>query len=237
MSLDPYLSRITVGDSRELAQVFPNNSVDLIFTDPPYLKTDVQGEAPIYEWLASEAARVLKPGGFLLSYVGSLWKYENMLQMGKHLTYFYDYIALHRGSCTLLWCRRTVTRHKSILAFVKGSGRPRCTVLSTFMGGGVDKRFHRWGQDEQTARYFIDCFSEPGALVWEPFCGGGTVPYVCAQLGRACIAFERDPDTAARAQARLDTLQPRLPGLTSEQFSFESDQTGDEAGFTKVSDA
>ncbi len=42
MSLDRYLDRLTVGDSRELARVIPDESIDLIFTDPPYLKANIE---------------------------------------------------------------------------------------------------------------------------------------------------------------------------------------------------
>lgn len=200
------LNQITVGDARVLAQHIPDASIDLIFTDPPYLKEHVS----LYDWLGEEAARVLKPGGFLLAYVGSLWKYENMLQLGRHLTYFYDYVAMQTGPGTVLWCRRTVSRHKSIVAFVKGQGQPRCNVLSSWTGTGKDKRFHRWGQDESTARYFIDCFSEVGETVWEPFTGGGTVPWVCSQLQRNWVAFELEGTTAEVARRRLEVLQPCL---------------------------
>jgi len=110
----------------------------------------------------------------------------------------------------VLWCRHTVSRHKSIVAFVKGQGQPRCMVLSAWTGTGKDKRFHRWGQDESTARYFIECFSCPGDLVWEPFTGGGTVPVVCQQIGRNWIAFELSPETAQIARKRLEQKQPLL---------------------------
>jgi len=42
MSLDRYLDRLTVGDRRELARVIPDESIDLIFTDPPYLKANIE---------------------------------------------------------------------------------------------------------------------------------------------------------------------------------------------------
>lgn len=54
--LGPYdLNTIVTGDARELAEAIPDNSVDLIFTDPVYDKIDD------YRWLAETASRVLKP--------------------------------------------------------------------------------------------------------------------------------------------------------------------------------
>ena len=56
---------IYTGDARELAKEIPDESVDLIFTDPPYKKQFQY----LYEWLPGEAARVLKQDGFVLCYV------------------------------------------------------------------------------------------------------------------------------------------------------------------------
>src|SRR5204863_199874 len=162
----------------------------------------------LYGWLAEEASRVLKPGGFLLAYVGNYWKYETMLQMGQHLPFFFDYITLMPGDNSVLWPRRTIARHKCILAFVKGAGKPRCNVLSVWVATAADKRFHVWGQDESTARYFIDCFSAPRSVVFDPFCGGGTTAAVCKIIGRNFITFDIDPTAIQEACEHLATIQP-----------------------------
>ena len=53
--IGPYeLDRIITGDARELAKAIPDESVDLIFTDPPYPREFL----PLYGWLAETAARV-----------------------------------------------------------------------------------------------------------------------------------------------------------------------------------
>jgi DNA methylase len=218
-AVDPgYINRITIGDSCTLAAAIPDESVDLIFTDPPYTRDAMW----LYGWLAGEAERVLKPGGFLLTYVGMMMKHEAMMQLGGPLTYFWDYVALDTGAGSVVWIRKTLSRCKSILAYTKGAGVPRCRVLGVWNGGGKDKRFHRWGQDESTARYYIDCFSFPGSLVWEPFVGGGTVPWVCTQLERDFIGFEIDPVAAARAKERLAVMQRPLPGMRVCQLELQS---------------
>jgi DNA modification methylase len=200
------LNTITCGDARELSRSIPDESIDLIFTDPPYL----QKYMSLYDWLAEEAARVLKPGGFCLAYCGDFHKYEAMVAMGNHLDYYWDFVAFGTGFGPMIWAKKIIARHKSILAFSKGKGLPRMNTLSIWVGGGQDKRFHTWGQDESTARYYIDCFTSLGDIVWEPFCGGGTTPAVCRQLKRDFIAFEIDPDSADIARKRIETTQPLL---------------------------
>jgi DNA modification methylase len=89
---------------------------------------------------------------------------------------------------------------------------PRCNITSVFVGTGADKRYHAWGQDEASARYYIDCLTKKGDLVLDPFCGGGTTVAMCKVLERECIAFELDPATAEIARERVDKQQ--MPLLT-----------------------
>src|SRR5712692_1712835 len=57
---------IITGDFREAGSTVPDNSVQLILTDPPY-----DGESvPLYAALAKFAARVLMPGGLCFAYAG-----------------------------------------------------------------------------------------------------------------------------------------------------------------------
>ena len=204
-----YLNQIVTGDARELSKDIPDNSIDLIFTDPPYIKEHMH----LYGWLAEEGSRVLKPGGFLLCYVGTYWKYQTLQQLGNHLDFFWDFIALNRGNRPVMWVRHVLAGYKSILVFTKGKpDMPHGHILDVWVGSGEDKRFHTWGQDESTARYYIQwLMRSPDAIVLDPFCGGGTTPAVCKVLDRSFIAFEIDPATAEIARARLQTIQPLLP--------------------------
>src|SRR5205814_2191015 len=60
-AMNHLLNTITTGDAQLLSTHIPDNSIDLIFTDPPYDRDSLS----LYEWLAEFAARALKPGGFL----------------------------------------------------------------------------------------------------------------------------------------------------------------------------
>ena len=198
------LNTIICGDAVEVAErhIEPS-SVDLIFTDPPYLKQYLY----LYEWLATEAARALKPNGFLLVYCGAYWKQRVMECLGQQFCYFWDFILLNGGNSPILWQRKIISRYKSILAYHKNgaSPLPHTNVLGCVQGFGADKRFHKWGQDENTARYYIECFSKEKDLVVDYFVGGGTVPFVCQQRGRNFIGFEKDRETFKIAEHRIKT--------------------------------
>lgn len=71
------------------------------------------------------------------------------------------------------------------------------------------------------ARYYVECFSRAGDIILDPFVGGGTTAYVCAQLKRRCLAFEIDADVATRARARMENIQPMLFAGGMQQFALE----------------
>lgn len=207
--IGPYeMNSIITGDATVLAKSLPDNSINLIFTDPPYL-----GEyLPVYYSIFQHAARILKPNGFLLAYVGGYWKDEIMAEARKHLKYFWDYIVWEPGNSPVNWPRKTIARNKSILAYTRKDAEnalPNTQVLSVWLGGGEDKRFHVWGQDESQARYFIDCFSKRGDMVLDFCSGGGTTPYVAKMLDRKFLAFEIDPEMASVSRDRVRSLTQR----------------------------
>ncbi len=195
------------GDALELAsQKILAGSVDLIYTDPPYS----QEFHYLYEWLAKEAVRALKPTGFLIVYAGPYWKDVVMDYLNKQLQYFYDFILVHKGNTSILWPRRVISGYKSILCYHQKGQKslPRTNVLGQWDGTGGDKRFHKWGQDENTARYYIDCFSGEDDLIVDYFLGGGTTGEVCKKLNRDFIGFEKEADTFNIARDRIAGVLP-----------------------------
>ena len=197
------MNELIYGDAFELAaKKVGAGTVDLIFTDPPYAKQYHH----CYKFLAAEAARVLKPKGFLITYAGPYWKHWVMMTLGEYLEYYYDFIMMHKGNTSILWPRRIITGYKSLLCYTLKDSKalPVTNVLGKYDGTGGDKRFHRWGQEANTARYYISMFSREGDLVVDYFLGGGTFAEVCKALNRNFIGFERDKETFDIAQARVD---------------------------------
>ena len=74
------VNRVYWGDCVEVMKTLSDNSVDSIVTDPPYgigfmgKEWDNFGNQKFQAWVeiwATEALRVLKPGGYLLSFGGT----------------------------------------------------------------------------------------------------------------------------------------------------------------------
>src|SRR6266567_7191369 len=203
------MNEILLGDCRELIQSIPDNSIDLIFTDPPYDKESIH----LYAWLAEAAARILKPSGFIIFYVGNLYTDETMAEFRKHLDFFTICMTYEPGTNIKLWHRNVIQVSKPMPVYNKPPMRKAYHQMISAFRTNNDKSFHKWGQDIACARYYIQCLSQPGETVLEPFAGGGTTCIAAMQEGRNFIAFEKDLGSWEKATKRLQTFQPKL--LTS----------------------
>ena len=50
----------------------------------------------------------------------------------------------------------------------------------------------------------VSDFTDPGDLVWDPFCGSGTTGVACLRLGRRFVGHEMQPHYAKVASERLE---------------------------------
>ena len=209
-----YRDAIVTGDARLLAERIPDESVDLIFTDPPYHPEHMG----LYGLIAGIGARVLKPGGFCVAYCGVAYMDEVMRQM-EALTYFWT-ICGYQPESNLVFNAKNVGCHwRPILIYSNGKARaPR--FIPDLWRTNRDKDHHEWGQGKSLPERYIDRLTEPGNIVYDPFTGGGTVPAVCKMLGRHYIASEIDPATAERARERVLMTQPPLFVPVHEQIGM-----------------
>lgn len=201
-----------------------SNSVDMIFTDPPYLKAFLE----TYKWLACEAFRVLKPGGFLLAmcggnYLNKIFRYFDE----SGLIYYWNYQNGMTGQrAGIVWKHSDSgnqpiqIRSKSILAYYKPDGNDkngrsvsRTPTSGWYDGNGKSKIYHVWGQDVESARYYIDCFSDKGDLICDPFVGGGTTAAACDVIGRRFVGFDVDENSIKTTNQRMRTEHSYLRNL------------------------
>ncbi len=177
-----------------------DNSIDAIFTDPPYSHSYLN----CYKWLASEAQRILKPGGFLMAMLGG--SYKNVIFRyldDAGLTYYWDYSFKMNGAQTgIVWKhskggnKPIVIRTKSMLIYSNGKSISRTgtvDLVDALDSGQNWQRFHKWGQSVMVARYYIDCFTSEGQLIYDPFIGGGSTGLACSLINRRFLGSDLDP--------------------------------------------
>jgi len=215
--IGPYdLNTIVTGDARELAEAIPDESVDLVFTDPVYDRIDD------YRWLAETAARVLRPDRFCLIYYGVGYLPETAAAMSEFLTYEWAHVS-YMPTINRRGAYKTFSNYSGFLRYMKGRAIPqkhiRDLYVSTYRSSNSG---HKWTKHAGLIGHHIMALAPPmGAVIFDPFTGSGTVPAVCKMLQRDYIAFEIDPDTAAMARQRVAETQPPLPIVMAEQQGFD----------------
>ena len=185
----------------------PNDSIDMIFSDPPYVKDLLY----TYDWLAGEAARVLKPRKFIAVMCGGMALDKIMRWFDDAgLTFYWLYqLQMTATGAGIVWMQGNpnipiATRIKHVLVYCKGEGLARTATASPYRAGGIDKVWHHWGQDVDSHRYYIDCFSKVGDLVLDPMGGGGTTGVACSILGRRFILGDLNLDACYTMKHRLN---------------------------------
>jgi DNA modification methylase len=190
------LKNITIlhGDFRDVLKTIPDNSIDLIFTDPPYSKKDLD----LVKDLFLLASRVLKPTGFLAVMYGQNHLdefFKVFLENNRNLRYYWTISLNLPESRELLNTKNAVIGWKPIFIFQK---LPEVAVEHRFRDRisepKPDKDIYEWKQDLKSAVHVISSFSKEGDTVLDPMVGSGTTIEACLMLNRKCIAVEKDKE-------------------------------------------
>jgi 16S rRNA G966 N2-methylase RsmD len=191
---------VRLGDFRTILPSIPGGCVDLIFTDPPYDKATV----PLYEDMAREAARILRPGGSLICYLGQYATADVCERVSRHLQFYWTLCCYHEGPGQAMAMRGIRAKWKPMLWFVNGTGRfDTGAMVEDLVVSHKEKSSHPWQQSVVEASYYIEKLTPAGGLVVDPFCGGGTTALAAKQTGRKWITCELDSEYAAIATQRI----------------------------------
>ena len=225
--LGPYLlgpndenQGIYTGDARELAKAIPDESVDLIFTDPVYQNIED------YRWLAETAARVLKPGCDFLVYYAQFHLVETIDALRVSLDVRWPCVEKRMLGATgpRIWTYGLQTYALALLWCSKGKPRTLSSTRTDYTLRLPQSLNHAWSKNTTGTTSWITRYSEPGDIVWDTFCGGGSIESACKLRNRRWLAFEIDPGTAERARERVRNTQPPLFVMEPEQAVMDFQQ-------------
>lgn len=205
------LNQIITGDARELAKSIPDESVDLIFTDPVYENVED------YKWLAETAMRVLKPNSACLAWVSVRPAARSQIAMEETgLTYQWTLQYAEFGRNTMLHLYGLLPKVTPVLYFTKGRRKAKPYIPDLIINNApadikpTDRLYFPWQKNQTILRRYLETFSNPGDTIYDPFCGSGSLEVTCKQTGRNFYASEIEPDRAEIGRERLALTQMPL---------------------------
>jgi len=191
-------------DFFEYTKTITPGSIDCIITDVPY----VDGWKDNISRFLFAAARILKPGGAVITYLGHirLPEYfealEFMREMAKaegkgDIVEFYWQCALvHRGRLAAVHPVGANCGFKPVMIAMKPpKQKPYKYYNDLIEGSGREKDKHDWQQSGAELLPMIDAFTKPGDVILDPFMGVGTVGIMAKMTARKFIGCEIENDT------------------------------------------
>ena len=208
--IEKWTNTIQNVDCLEGLKSLPNNSVDLIFTDPPYglNKTGIKNDnnLDLFYSILPDSNRVLKNDAFLITFFST--KFLPDIFKNNPFQYFWNFI---------LFCPngRVVspigfTKYMSCVVFKKGNPKmiKRGKDIFTDTPGKMvepDEGFinHPTPKPKTFIKELLMMFSKENDIILDPFIGSGSTAVACKQLNRNYIGFEINPEYCELAINRL----------------------------------
>lgn len=219
--LDIKKSQLFHSDCRDLILHFPDNSIDVCLTDPPYgidfqsnarknkLKKILNDEEPFIDWIKPLYSK-MKEGGRLLCFYR--WDVQDAF-----LNEIID--AGFKVKSQIVWNKNQpgmgdldgefAPSHELVIYATKGrytfkNKRPKTVFTQSRVAAG---QIHPNEKPVKLLKDLLLSISEPNELVFEPFAGSGATYQACVETDRICIASELDEHYFKIAQERISKIK------------------------------
>ena len=216
------LNKIYCMDCLEGLKKIPDNSVDLIVTDPPYgldiTKTGFIGgenlakvrDYGISNWDLKIPSDEIFHHMFRVS--------ENQVIFGGN--YFLDFLG--KTKCIVTWDKGRRGLNFADCEIIWTSFNKPSRIINHIWDGmrqenmsRKEKRYHPTQKPVPVMRRLIEWFSEEKNIILDPFMGSGTTAVACKQLNRNFLGFEINQKYVDIANRRLE--QGTLHTLTNQK--------------------
>jgi len=164
----------------------------------------------LWDELGKFAARVLKPGGLLVSYSGCMYLPEIHNMLGKSLKYHWTAAIYHSGGKKLVRAAQVHQAWKPVLIYYKPPLRKYWNQFVDMVSGGQAKDHHVWEQAVDEATHFIKVLCPKDGVLLDPMMGSGTTLISGVSLGLKCIGIEIDKAAFAGAEKRVKEAIDKL---------------------------
>lgn len=208
---------VYVADIASLIDELQAQSVDLIFTDPPYHAEYLT----LYDQLGELAHHVLIPGAYCIMYCGKMFMPYVINALSEYLEYIWTFAVFHPFSKSRINKHHLFENWRPLLVFKRSGDTKRRQWVQDVVRGIRDKRHHEWQQDEQAPRQYIEAYTYPGDLVLDPCVGSGTTPLICTELKRHFLAFDKDEAAVRKTLLRLKNGGEDAIGQPAQSTDFQ----------------
>jgi DNA modification methylase len=194
---EDFINKIIHGDCLELIKLIPNNSVDVVLTDPPYglNKNGIRGDTDlsIFYNILPECYRVLKKDSFFITFFST--KFLPQLFKNNPFNYFWQVVLY----CPEGRVKSPIGYTKFMSCFVFKKGNPKIVQQNKDIfvdtpgkmvepdEGYID---HPTPKPKHFIKEILKMFTKENDLILDPFIGSGSTAVACVQLNRNFIGFE-----------------------------------------------
>lgn len=210
---------VLCGDASQVLKLYPSNTFDVVFTDPPWLEykdKDLVKDDRTLE-VFKECFRVMKRDSFLYAIVSTpdfIFYQKEFLKIGFQVQ-----------QMPLIWAKQNVISHglrgweygrdyEPILLAVKGSPtlaiRGQLTSIYSSAAVHPTKLIHPNEKPVDVPKHFLEHCTYDGSMVLDPFGGSGVTGEACIEMGRRYVIIERSKDFADNIEKRLDAVYKRI---------------------------
>ena len=197
-------------DCFEGFKIIPDNSIDLILTDPPYglNKAGIRNDDNLSVFYLSlpESYRVLKDNSFYITFFSI--KFFPDIFKNNPFQYFWNFVLFCPNGRVM--SPIGFTKYMSCVVFKKGNPRMVKKGKDIFLDtpgkmiepdeGFID---HPTPKPKTFIKELLTLFSKENDIILDPFIGSGSTAVACKQLKRNYIGFEINRDYCELAKERL----------------------------------
>ena len=226
IELSPENCKLFCNDFTQIdSETIPDNSIYLIFTDPPYGEQYLY----LYEDLARLAVTVLKPGGSLVFYAGHIILNKILRIMddsSSNLKYWWTLAVKHNGAKQRVHARSVFAEWKPLIWYTKGQKPTNIldTMFDHIESSPPDKISYEWTQSQEEPEHIIRYLTVENQIGLDPMMGSGTTGIAALKLNRKFIGIEINSERFETAEANIK----KSISSNNNSISNKEESNGDE---------
>jgi len=222
---DDFINKIICGDCLKVMKDIPDNSIDLVLTDPPYFlpashyQTRKQfirnfSDLGILEYFIKDTFlqfnRITKESGTIYIFCDGQ----------SYPLFYYHLYPFCKSVRPLIWDKKTSIngyswrhQHELIIFAEMPKSKPIPTGdgdILRYSAVKVDSREHPAEKPIDLNKTLIEKSSQENDIILDPFLGSGTTAVACKSLGRRYIGIEISPEYCEIARRRVNATPEPL---------------------------